>query len=195
MLLCNVFSVFSQSVDVRACAGDHAVYAASGMRGSTYEYTLDNSDAGELTVFDKDSILVKWGTVPGVYRLGVRETNRVGCVGDWAYLNVEIITGAKALFTRAEYQLCTNGTATVDFNKSAFRSWQWMDASIGADDVIRQPGTYELQTIDHNNCVMSSFAVVVPCPEDKPIYLVTVSVNNNLLGSATGGGYFEEGDD
>jgi len=195
LLLFNVFSVFSQSVDVTACAGDHAVYAATGFTGSTYEYTLDNNDAGELIVLDTDTILVKWGTTTGLYRLGVLEINSAGCPGDWAYINVEVVNAELAQFTRNEYYLCEDeeSAVTVDFNKNAFKSWQWIDERIRADGVIRHPGTFELLTIDHNNCVARSFTTVRPCSEKPKEFLVTVSVNNNMLGSATGGGIYIEG--
>ena len=192
-MLCRVFPSFSQEVDVKACLGGKSVYAASGEQGSTYEFAIDTPSSGELVVFDTDSLLVKWGSVTGIYRLGVRETLQSGCTGDWAYISVELVAGEQAQFAQPEYRVCGSDGVTVDFDKTAFKSWQWMDESVGDDGVISQPGVYELRTVDRNNCVSSVYATVLPCEHTPKEYMVTVSVNNSNLGFATGGGLYSEG--
>ena len=146
--------------DIKVCIGAKALYAADGQDGSTFEYQLEQPHAGIITQTHNDSIVVQWGDTKGVFQLGVRETSQYGCVGDWANLNVEII-GDYAEFTQSEYQFCGDNGVFVDFNRENFKAYSWLNQSVPEDGYITQPGRYELQTIDQNNCLLSSFIDVV----------------------------------
>ena len=164
VLLSHSFRIYSQTADARVCTGTRSVFAADGMAGSTYEYILEEPNAGVLTVLHVDTVMVHWGSTHGFYRLGVRETSRAGCISDWVYLSVEL-TGEGAVFTEPQYFICGSGGVTVDFNKGAFRSYQWIDPAVqAANGHISIPGRYELQTVDFDNCVVSSFIDVVGLP-------------------------------
>ena len=152
---------FSQ--DVKVCVDAKVLYAADGMDGSTFEYQLEQPHAGSIIQTHNDSIIVQWGDTRGVFRLGVRETSLAGCVGDWAYLNVEIV-GDYAEFTQPVYSFCGDNGVFVDFNRENFRAYSWVDNSVPEDGYITQPGRYELRTIDQNNCLLSSFIEVVQTP-------------------------------
>ena len=158
---------FSQ--DVKVCIGAKVMYAADGMDGSTYEYLLEQSHAGSIIRTYNDSIVVQWNDTKGVFQLGVRETSVAGCMGDWAYLNVEIV-GDYAKFTQPEYSFCADDGVTVDFNKADFRAYEWVDKTVPEDGHITRAGRYELRTIDRNGCLLSSFVDVIQNPMPK-IYL------------------------
>ena len=150
--------VFAQ--DVRVCIGSKVVYAANGLPGSIYEYNLSQTYAGEIIQTHNDSIIVEWGVSKGIFQIGVRETTMLGCMSAWAFLDVEVV-GEYAQFTQPVYSICSGNGVYVDFNKSNFVAWDWADQSISPDGYITKPGRYELITIDHNNCRLSSFIDVV----------------------------------
>ena len=157
---CLALPVFAQ--DVKVCIGSRVMYAANGFINSTFEYSLE-PEAGIIIQTHNDSIIVEWGNVKGIYQLGVREISAAGCVGDWAYLNVEVV-GEYAQFTQAVYNLCGTGGVLVDFNKNDFIAYSWADPSVSQDGYITTPGIYELITIDQNYCRLSSFIEVVQSP-------------------------------
>ncbi len=156
-LLIFAHPAFSQ--DEKVCIGTKVMYKAVGEDGSTYEYEVPLR-GGELAQKYADSIIVKWGNTKGIYALGLRETSTHGCEGNWAYLNVEVV-GEYATFGQNSYTICKGDGVTVDFNASAFKAYEWVDKSI-QDNVITKPGTYELRTIDMNNCRLSSYVKILP---------------------------------
>jgi len=161
---------FSQ--DVRVCIGSKVVYAANGMVGSVFDYRLEPA-AGDIFQTHNDSIIVTWGAAKGVFQLGVRETTIFGCIGDWAFLNVEVI-GEYAQFAQPVYSICGNGGVIIDFNKSDFQAYNWVDESVSASGYITKPGIYELITIDHNNCRLSNFIEVIQDP-------IQVSLGSDIM--------------
>ena len=150
------------SQDRQVCIGSKVMYAANGLAGSIYEFNLDQPYAGEIikTAY-RDTVIVQWGETKGIFQLGVREISQIGCIGNWAYLNVEVV-GEYAQFAQPVYSMCANSGVYVDFNKSDFAAWSWTDPGVSADGYIAKPGRYELITIDHNNCRLSSFVDVLP---------------------------------
>ena len=149
----------------RVCIGAKVIYAANGQIGSTYEYMLEQQHAGTLTQTYNDSIIVEWGDTKGVFQLGVREISLLGCVGNWAFLNVEIV-GDYAQFTQPVFSICGNTGVIAEFNKNDFLAWDWVDPNVSSEGYITKPGRYELITIDQNNCRLSSFVDVVQSPVD-----------------------------
>ena len=159
----------------KICIGTKSVYAADGLPGSTFDYSLDQYNAGTIIQTHRDTIIVEWSDAKGFFRLGVRETSQQGCEGNWAFLDVEIV-GEFAQFSQPFYTICGERGAIVDFNKSDFQHFYWADNSISQDGYITKPGIYELITIDHNNCQLSSFVEVfeaqnvkISLEEDKSV--------------------------
>lgn len=138
------------------------MYAADGIPGSVFEYRLEQAHAGTITQTYVDTIIVEWGDTKGVFQLGVREISPTGCVGNWAFLNVEVV-GEYAQFAQSEYSICREGGVFVDFNKNDFLAYNWVDPSV-SNGHITKPGRYELITIDQNYCRLSSFIDVVENP-------------------------------
>ena len=165
LVLCHAVAGFSQEPDARACAGGRSIFAVEGsMDGSMYEYIFEEPSAGAITIVHPDTVMVEWSGAKGVYRLGVRETSQYGCIGDWVYLSVELV-GASAVFSEPQYYLCGSEGVTVDFNREAFRSYHWVDPEVRASDGrIQHPGRYELQTVDHDDCLVSNYIDVVQAP-------------------------------
>jgi len=159
-----VFPVFAQ--DNKVCVGTKAIYAANGLDGSTYEYQLAQPHSGIINQMYSDTIVVEWGYIKGIFQLGVRETSQYGCEGNWAFLDVEVV-GDDVRFTQPSYYFCDNDGVTVEFNRSDFKAWEWVDKTVGEDGYIAKPGRYELRTIDQNNCHLSSFIDVVQIPAPK----------------------------
>jgi gliding motility-associated-like protein len=155
--------------DEKVCIGAKAMYVASGLNGSTFEYGLEQPQAGKIILTYSDSIVVEWGDTKGIFQLGVRETSRAGCSGNWAYLNVEVV-GDYAEFTQPRYSFCGDGGVFVDFNREHFKAYEWVDKTVPEDGHITKPGRYELRTIDQNNCRLSSFIDVVQTPTPN-VYL------------------------
>ena len=156
-------SVEAADIRTQVCMGARVLYAANGWDGSTYEFTLDPPEAGTLIRTHNDSIIVEWGMTRGIYRLGVRETSFRGCVGDWAYLEVQV-TGDVAEFEHLTYNICGDSAVYVNFNKANFIAWEWVDRTIPENGRITRPGRYELRTIDQNSCLLSSYVDVIQTP-------------------------------
>ena len=157
------FVLPTSAQDEKICIGAKAMYQANGLDGSIYEYRLEQTQAGRIIQTFTDSIIVEWNDTKGTFQLGVRETSQYGCVGNWAYLNVEVV-GDYAQFTQSVYSMCGGGGVAVDFNKSNFQAYEWVDKTVPVDGYITKPGRYELRTIDQNNCRLSSFIDVVQSP-------------------------------
>ena len=151
------------------------MYQANGLDGSIFEYMLEQPHAGNIIQNFVDSVVVEWYNTKGTYQLGVREISQYGCDGNWAYLNVEVV-GEYARFAQPVYSMCGGDGVTVEFNKSDFLAYEWVDKTIIANDgsaYITKPGIYELRTIDKNEtvtgkgCLLSSFIEVVQNPMPK----------------------------
>ena len=166
MTLFITTSAFSQPQKV--CIGTKSVYAATGLPGSTYNYSLEAIAGTIIETPHKDTIIVEWGYNKGIYELGVQEVSAYGdnCVGDWAFLEVELV-GEYANFNDPFYTMCGSTGVLIDFNKSDFQSWTWLDNSVSSDGYITAPGIYELLTVDHNNCTLSSFVEVIEVSPPK----------------------------
>jgi len=86
---------------------------------------------------------------------------------------VEVV-GDGAQFTQPVYYMCENEGVIVEFNRSDFKAWEWVDKTVGDEGYIANPGRYELRTIDQNNCRLSSFIDVLQRPTPK------VSLGNDM---------------
>ena len=162
-----IFSLFiftpTLSQNQKVCIGSKSVFAASGVKGSIFDYSL-SQDAGTLMETQhNDTIIVEWSDFKGVYQIGVRETSLQGCKGNWAFLDIEIV-GDYAHFTELYYTFCSGAGVTVEFNKSKFQSYRWVDETVSPDGYINKSGIYELITVDYNNCTLSSFIEVIENP-------------------------------
>ena len=155
--------------DGKMCMGTKAVYAAEGLKDSKFEYEL--VDGGKIIRKYSDSIVVEWGYTKGIYQLGVQEISQYGCEGEWAYIDVEVV-GDSAQFTQNVYEICGNNGATVTFNPSNFKAWEWVNVNVGEDGKIYKPGIYKLKTTDKNNCTLFSSVRVVVCDEPPEIIKV-----------------------
>ena len=149
ILLTFAVPTFAQQSDVRVCMDARILYGAKGWDGSTYDYTLERGGT-IIPTLHNDSIIVQWNNTNGVYQLGVRETSVHGCIGDWAFLNVEIV-GDFAQFSRPNYIICgADSCVYLDFNKDNFLTWSWDDAVnpeiVPENGRITKPGTYWLET-------------------------------------------------
>ena len=136
LILFTALPSFAQ--DATVCIGTKAVYAANGFPGSTFEYRLEQPHAGIIIQTHNDSIIVEWGDVKGIFQLGVRETSQFGCIGNWAFLNVEVV-GEYAQFTQSAYNICSNAGVRVDFNRNDFLAWDWADSNVSPDGYITKP--------------------------------------------------------
>jgi gliding motility-associated-like protein len=158
-----VSPVFSQA-DETVCIGAKVMYKAAGWKNSRYDYLVPDQ-GGQLVQEYLDSIVVQWGKEKGLFRLGVRETSEMGCVGDWAYLNVQLV-GENAQFSQDIYTVCEGDSVEVIFDKSDFQAYEWVDKNIKSN-MFARPGTYELRTIDKNGCRLSSYVSIVQNPMPK----------------------------
>ena len=156
-------SIDESVLNLRVCMDARVIYAAQGWEGSMFDYRLEQSEAGTITQTHNDSIVVQWGNTKGIYQLGVRETSMFGCVGDWAFINVQVV-GEFAQFTQPVYNICGDSAVYIDFNKSDFRAWEFVDKSIPENGRITQPGRYEVRTIDQDFCLLSSYVDVIQTP-------------------------------
>jgi gliding motility-associated-like protein len=143
--------------------GVKSLYKAVGKSGSTYNY--DVPIGGRLLQQYTDSIVVEWGFQRGMFALGVQEVTLQGCEGNWAFLNVAVI-GAEIQFSQNAYMLCTESGVEVAFNESDFQTYQWVgqNGQSVKNNIITQPGIYELQAFDYNNCLISKSVTVTPPP-------------------------------
>ena len=166
-MMLSLFILPVSAQDQKICIGTKAMYKANGLQGSTYNYKLEQPYAGTIFREYPDTIVVEWGSNKGVFQLGVQEISQYGCEGNWAYMNVEIV-GDYAQFTQPIYSLCGGEGVMVEFNKSPFQAYEWVDPTVARNDgYITKPGRYELKTFDHNGCLLSSFIEVVQNPTPK----------------------------
>ena len=160
VLLALVSPAFAQTSDLRVCMGARIQYAAEGWEGSKFDYRLEQPHAGIITKTHEDTIVVQWSDTRGIYQLGVRETSRFGCPGDWRFLNIAVV-GEHAQFTMPFYNICGDSAVYIEFNKSDFIAWEFVDKSIPENGRITKPGRYEVRTIDHDRCMLSSYIEVI----------------------------------
>jgi len=166
IFLSFMISLPAVSQPEQVCIGTKSVFAANGDVGSIFDYSLEQQEAGRIIQTYPDTITVEWYDLKGIFQLGVRETSQHGCIGNWEFIDVEVV-GEYAQFTQPFYTICNNGGVLVDFNKSDFQYYSWLDSSVSPDGYISKPGFYELITVDHNNCVLSSFIEVIENPFPK----------------------------
>lgn len=152
---------FSQ--DVQTCIGYKTLYKANldGRVGSTFLYTLNNGGS-IVTSNPTDSIVVQWGQQTGIYPLGVRETSQLGCDGEWAYLNVQLI-GRKVQFSQNVYYMCLGDSVQIDFNRSDYYGYKWIGKS-GKSDYFTAPGRYEIEASDKDGCLIHSYVTIAAKP-------------------------------
>lgn len=88
-LFCN-FKSYTQTQNAdTVCVNHSSFYWVNGSFQSTFQWSL--SGGSIINGQGNDTVFIKWGNVPGDYKLNVVETNIYGCNGDTIYLNVHII--------------------------------------------------------------------------------------------------------
>jgi gliding motility-associated-like protein len=149
--------------DVTVCVGWKSLYRTVGEQGSVFNYDVPET-GGRLLSNYGDSIVMEWGYTRGLFSLGVQETSKYGCPGEWAYLDVAVV-GAEIKLDKDEYIMCGD-SVQITFNDSDFRAYSWSDRTIRGN-FITKTGTYELQAIDRNGatgCLISKTVTVLPSP-------------------------------
>jgi gliding motility-associated-like protein len=169
-MLFAVESGYSQgsTADVTVCVGTSSMFAAErSMVGTVFEYQLKDKATDAVIFLDdthqKDSIWVKWDYPAGDYLLGVmeRHDNADGCDGEWVWTEVRLTTPTPLIFAKNNYRLCGTDGVTITFNESDFAggAFRWSDLRI-ANNLITQPGTYELTATDVNGCESAASVTV-----------------------------------
>ncbi|GHT21874.1 hypothetical protein FACS189430_02710 [Bacteroidia bacterium] len=161
-MLFAVESGYSQgsTADVAVCVGTSSVFSAErSVAGTVFDYQLKNKATDAVIFLDEthrsDSIRVKWDYPAGNYLLGVMERpdKGEGCDGEWVWTEVKLTAPTPLILPKHNYRLCGSNGVKITFNESDFAggSFKWSDLSI-TNNLITQPGHYELTATDVNGC-------------------------------------------
>jgi hypothetical protein len=95
-----------------ACAGSSTnIYDVPPNAGSTYTWSLKNSLGTIVPIAGRtDSILITYGTVPGIDTLRLIETGPSGCLGDTMKLAVIILPNVTATISGTD-SICVNNAS------------------------------------------------------------------------------------
>ncbi len=164
------YPAIAQEKTDEVCRGTKSKYKANPddkEGGSTFQYQLP---AGTQMVTQySDSIIVQWGNTNGTFSLGVQETSKHGCVGDWAYLDVTVI-GKDIHFVKNTYSMCEGDSVYLGFNTEDFQNFVWSDKSAIRNNYAVKEGEYTLTAIDVLGCRISSSVIVKASPKPH-VYL------------------------
>jgi len=109
-------------------------------------------DAGNFAAYlwndgsNSETLLV---TDTGQYRVKVTDKN--GCTASDS-VHINVFAPVPADFLPVDTSICSNESLTIHA-KSGFVNYSWSDHTSGPTIIIKQPGLYNLEVTDQNNCV------------------------------------------
>lgn len=152
----------SQDV-LQQCINSKSQFAVTPtVAGSSFDFDL----TGGNIIFDNqsDSIVVEWGGRRGIYTFGVKENAGNNCIGNWAYIDVELV-GTPFMFEKAKQRIAEGDSIVVDFNDAMFVSHVW-DSPDVIDNKIYTPGRYGIVVTDIYGCKSRDTLTVIAVPTD-----------------------------
>ncbi|MFZ4411625.1 MAG: gliding motility-associated C-terminal domain-containing protein [Bacteroidales bacterium] len=132
MFFIYAFAVNAQ-VESSVCIGSIRNYKVQGSAGSVYNWHIN----GGLIISNpiKDSIIVKWGNLGGIYQIFVIETSIYGCPGDTIFSTVMVNPLLSIKITGPD-EICAGESITLTAINSS--SYYWSTGS-GNQSITLQP--------------------------------------------------------
>ncbi|MEI6695021.1 MAG: gliding motility-associated C-terminal domain-containing protein [Bacteroidota bacterium] len=143
-LLILLFIIFAFAVNAQVessvCIGSIRNYKVHGSAGSAYNWHIN----GGLIISNpiKDSIIVRWGNIGGIYQIYVIETSIYGCQGDTIFSTVMVNPLLSIKITGPD-EICAGDSITLTAINSS--SYYWSTGS-GNQSITVQP----LSTIQYS---------------------------------------------
>lgn len=178
--MCGIFKVNAQSLPV-ACTGSWERYAStpdSLFTISTYKWTISGADSVVYFGAGNDSIKVKWGQNPGIYRIGVSEISQFGCAGDYSWAFVQV--NGSTVNIGPDQVYCYGDSVHFDAGTD-FISYRWNNDSNQTSEfyntIAKQSDTIWVAVTNKYNCHNSDTAIITVNP--KPV--VDITANGKLF--------------
>lgn len=166
-------AVLGQDYTYVVCPGDTGMdYSVQGTEGSTFEWTVEG---GTISRDYGDSIIVEWGTVPGVYQITVQELSVHGCYA--IPKSVGVLVSAPVIDLGIDVYRCTGETLTLS-PVGEFYSYEWQDGSTESSYTTGEEGMITCRVSDQYGC----FAEDQIFLEIKPLPVVDLGSDTSLCG-------------
>lgn len=124
LVLLITTTAFAQSDSV--CSGaNNKIYDVSPSLGSTYSWSLKNGLGTINTVAGRtDSILINYGTTPGIDTLRLVEIGPSGCFGDTVKMSIVILPTVNATISGTD-SICINNSSLAKLNITLSGTSPW----------------------------------------------------------------------
>lgn len=124
LVLLITTTAFAQSDSV--CSGaNNKIYDVSPSLGSTYSWSLKNGLGSINTVAGRtDSILINYGTTPGIDTLRLVEIGPSGCFGDTVKMSIVILPTVNATISGTD-SICINNSSLAKLNITLSGTSPW----------------------------------------------------------------------
>lgn len=167
--------VSAQDYSLVVCPGDTGMdYAVKGWEGSTFEWSVSN-DGGTIIRNYGDSIIVDWGTVPGIYEITVQEISKHGCYG--IPKSVGVMISAPDIDLGEDTYICEGETMTFS-PVGDYYSFEWQDGSTLPAFTASEEGYITCRVSDEYGCFREDELFL----EVKPLPVVDLGRDTSLCG-------------
>jgi hypothetical protein len=150
-LLCACpFAASAQTPADTVCLGDTSIvkyYVSNPETGVQYTWALN--EGGTVASETNDTLFVKWGTVPGLYRISINSVNSFGCAGEEAEYWILLQEAPPLNLKPANPNICEGQSVTI--RASGADTYIWSPAeglnTTDADTAIASPETTITYTV------------------------------------------------
>jgi gliding motility-associated-like protein len=177
------FALYSISAGAQAistvCIGSIRNYKVTGGPGSVYNWHIN----GGTIISDpiKDSVIVKWGNIGGIYEMYVIETNIYGCIGDTIFHQV-IVNPLLPVAISGPDEICNGEGVTLTAVNSLASKWSTGSTNQSITVYPSANTTYRL--IGTTSCSIDTvykYISVHPKPQSDFIYSPYQPVEGEII--------------
>lgn len=176
----------AQIIDT-VCVGAIRSYKVQGDSASVYQWQLNGGSIISNPV--KDSIIVKWGNIGGIFQIWVIETNIYGCTGDTVFAKVFVKQDIPIAINGAD-EICAGDTVLLTAVNTT--SYQWNNGVSNQAIEVHPLTNTQFRLIGNNECRIDTAyhnIRVNPKPQANFVYSpefpsVGESVNLNYTGTS-----------
>jgi hypothetical protein len=188
------FTIQAQIASDTVCLGDTSLirYFISNPE-SGVQYDWDLASGGTMVNETSDTLFVKWGTVPGLYKITVSSVNSFGCKGQDADYWILLQQAPTINLKPANALICNGGSVIVRATGASNYTWSPAQglSSTNADSAIVSPQSTTTYTVTGNSGGCSASKSFTVTTGSKPVAGFTYEQTGNFVlkftNTSTGG--------
>ena len=169
----------SAQVISTVCIGSIRNYKVIGDSGSVYKWQINGGNILSNPI--KDSIIVKWGNIGGIYNIYVIETSIHGCIGDTVFSQV-IVNPLLPVAISGPDEICIGESITL--NAVNALTYHWSTGSNSQSITVYPNSNTQYRLIGTTSCSIDTVyqsITVHPKPKADFIYSPNLPVVGEII--------------